>query len=143
MNQQRIIMNFTVPPSAEDLEVMAATVMEALPDEILEFCEGLAITVEEIADEALESELDLEDPFDLVALYKSGKEISPGVERKTANDDDLLLLFRRPLLDMWCESGEDLAALVRQTLIEEIGREYDFSEEEIDEMNRRHYQGML
>lgn len=136
-------MNYTVPPSCDDIEVIADTVLESLPEELMEFCEGLAIRVEELPDEALEDELDLDDPYDLVALYRSGSHISPGVESKTANDDDLILLFRRPLLDMWCESFDDLSELVRQVIIEELGSNFDFSEDEIDEMTNRHHQGML
>ena len=89
------------------------------------------------------AELDLDDPFDLLILYKSGKEISPGVVRKTANDDDVLILFRRPILDLWCESGEDLSLLVRTAMVEELGRHFEFSDDDIEEMSERHYQGML
>jgi predicted Zn-dependent protease with MMP-like domain len=117
--------------------------MESIPDELLGFCDGLAIAVEEIVDEAAVQDLDLEDAFDLLALYKSGKQISPGIEKKTANDEDVLLIFRRPVLDMWCETGEDLSVLIRQVMIEELGRNFEFSESEINEMTRRHYQGML
>ncbi|MGQ0527268.1 MAG: metallopeptidase family protein [Alphaproteobacteria bacterium] len=143
LNAQQIIMNFTAPPSVSDLEGMATGILQGIPDELLEFCEGIALRVEEFPDEATEQELDLESPYDLLALYKSGREISPGVEKKTANDDDLLVLYRRPLLDMWCESCEDLAGLIRQVMIEEFGRHFDFSEGEIEEMTSRHYQGML
>lgn len=143
MNEQRIIMNFSVPPSLEDLEVMASSIIESLPDEILEFCDGLAVRVDDLADEAVEEEFDLDDPFDLVVLYRSGKEISPGVEKRTANDDDVLVVYRRPLLDLWCETGEDLNALFRQIIIEELGRHFDFADDEIDEMAGRHFQGML
>lgn len=137
MNEQRIIMNFTVPPSGEDLEVMVASILESLPDELVDHCEGVAVRVEEIPDEATESELDLENPFDLLALYRSGKEISPGVEKKTANDDDVLILYRRPLLDMWCEHGEDLMGLLRQVVIEELGRHFEFSDDDIEDMASR------
>jgi len=143
MDQQRIIMNFTVPPSADDLEVIAEEALELLPEELMEFCDSLAIQIEEIADEALETDLDLEDPFDLVALYRSGGQIAPGVEKKVANDEDLLIIFRRPLLDIWCETGDNLNDVVRQVMIEELGQNFDFSEDEIDEMTQRHYQGML
>lgn len=143
MDGKQIIMNFTRPPSDEDLEVIAGESLESLPEELLEFCEGIAIAVEELPDEVTAAELELEDVYDLLALYKSGKEISPGVERKSANDDDVLVLYRRPILDMWCEGGEDLGALVRQIMIEELGRHFDFSEDEIEEMTGRHYQGML
>jgi predicted Zn-dependent protease with MMP-like domain len=44
---------------------------------------------------------------------------------------------------MWCETGEDLNLLVRQALIEELAHNFEFSEDEIDDMARRHYQGML
>jgi predicted Zn-dependent protease with MMP-like domain len=140
---QRIIMNHTSPPGAEDLEVIAGNALEALPEELMRSCESLAIRIEEWPDETTESELDLQDPYDLLALYKSGKEISPGIEKKTANDDDVLIIFRRPVLDMWCDTGDDLTGLIRQVMIEELGRHFDFSEDEIDEFARRHYQGML
>ncbi len=141
--QQQIIMNYSVPPGAEEIEVMAATMLDNLPEELLEYCEGLAIKVEDFPDETIIGELDIEDPYDLLALYKSGKEISPGVEKKTANDDDVLVIYRRPLLDMWCESCDDLMGLLRQVIIEELGRHFDFPDEEIEELGRRHYQGML
>lgn len=143
MDQQRIIMNFSVPPSADDLEVMAREALDNLPEEILELCEDLAIEVEDFPDETVESEMELDDPYDLLALYRSGKQISPGVQKKVANDDDVLILYRRPILDMWCETGEDLAHIVREVMIEELGNNFEFSEDEIEEMARRHYQGRL
>lgn len=143
MDTKQIIMNYSRPPSIEDMVVIAGEILDQLPEEILEFCEGLAIRVEDFPDESTEQEVDLEDPYDLLALYRSGKEISPGVQKKTANDDDLLILFRRPILDMWCESGDDLPGLIRQVMIEELGRHFDFSDDEIDEMSARHFQGML
>lgn len=134
MEGQRIIMNYTFAPSLTDVEEMALEILEALPDELMECCEDLAIEVEDFPDEATEQELDLEDSYELLALYKSGKEISPGVEKKETKDDDVLVLYRRPVLDMWCESGENLGVLIRQIMIEELARHFDFSDDEIDEM---------
>lgn len=143
MDHQQIIMNYTLPPSVEDLTVIAQEAMDNMPEEILELCDDIAIRVEELADEVLEQELDLEDPFELLALYRSGKQLSPGVESKIANDDDVLIIFRRPVLDLWCEHGENINSLMRQTIIEELGQNFDFSDDEIEEMSARHYQGML
>lgn len=143
MDCQQIIMNFTMAPSLEDLEALSKIVLEALPDELLRECEDLKIVVEDIADETILNDLDVEDSFDLPALYKSAKEIAPGIERKVANDDDVLVIFRRAVLDVWCETGEDLQSIIRQVIIEELGRYFDFSEDDIEEMNSRHYQGML
>ena len=143
MDRKKIVMNFTCPPSAEDVEGIAQAAVDNLPEELLEFTENMTLRVEEIADEALEQEFDLEDPYELVALYRSGKEIAPGVERKVANDDDILILFRRPLLDLWGETEEDINLLVRQVIIEELGQNFDFSDREITEMTSRHHQGIL
>lgn len=143
MGAKQIIMNFTVPPSADDLEVMATSIVETLPEELAEFCESVGIVMEDFPDETLEQEMGLDDAYELMALYRSGKEIAPGVEKKTANDDDVLFLFRRPILDMWCETGDDLATFLRQIMIEELGKHFDFSDDEIEEMADRHYQGML
>lgn len=143
VDSRQIIMNFTVPPGTDDLEVIASEALDNLPEEILEFCDGLSVQVEEFPDAAVEAELDLDDPYDLLALFRSGKQISPGVESKVANDDDILILYRRPILDVWCERGDELSGIVREVMIEELGSHFDFSEDEIEEMTRRHYQGML
>jgi predicted Zn-dependent protease with MMP-like domain len=99
--------------------------------------------VEDFPDEAVQHDLDLDDPYELLALYRSGSQIAPGVTKKTANDDDILMIFRRPLLDAWCESGEDLGTLIRHVMIGELGQNFDFSEEDIEEMISRHFQGIL
>ncbi len=143
MEAQRIIMNYTVPPSAEDFEALSLDIFQGIPEELLCNCEDITIVIEEIADEATQVDLGLEDPFDLLALYKSGKVISPGIEKKVTDEDDILVLYRRPLLDMWCETEEDLQLLIRQVIIEELGRYFEFPEEDIQEMVSRHYQGML
>jgi predicted Zn-dependent protease with MMP-like domain len=143
MDQQKIIMTFSTPPMPEDMEVIARAALDNLPEEIMERCEELEIVVEELPDEAVEQELDLDDPYDLLALYRSGKEITPGVERKVAQDDDVLILYRRPILDLWCETGEDLALTIRNVMIEELGTYFEFSEDDIEEMSARHYQGMF
>ncbi len=143
VDQQRIIMNFSAPPSGEDLVVMAQGIFETLPEELLEHCDTLIIEIEEFPDEATEAEMELEDPYELLALYRSGKELSPGVESKVANDDDVLILYRRPILDYWCDSGEDLTNVVREVMIEELGSHFEFSDRDIEEMTARHHQGML
>lgn len=143
MNQNRIIMNFSAPPSQDDLETIAAQIIETLPEELLEFCEELAVKVEDFADDAIMAEAGTDDPYEMLALFRSGKEISPGVKKKVANDDDVFFLYRRPILDLWCETQEDLTALIREVMIEELGRSFEFSDDDIEEMTARHYQGMI
>jgi predicted Zn-dependent protease with MMP-like domain len=141
MNQHKIIMNFTAPPTAEDIETMAKELLASLPDEIQGNCKELTLRIEDFPDDVLQSELNLEDPYELIALYRSGKEIAPGVVKKVANDDDVLMIFRRPLLDLWCETQDDLTFLLREVMIEELARNFEFSEDEIEEMTARFNQG--
>ncbi len=131
-------MNYSSAPTVDDITVLAMQVLSSLPDELAEACEELGLQVEEFPDETLENEMELETPYELLALYKSGKELSPGVEKKVANDDDILLLFRRPILDLWCETGDDLAGLVREVIIEEIARSQEFSENDIANMLKQY-----
>lgn len=141
--QQHIIMNFTTPPSDDDIRVIAEQAVDSLPDEISGNVETLNVVIEDIADETTATDMELDDPFELIALYRSGKHVAPGVESKIANDDDAMILYRRPLLDLWCESGDDLNILIRQVIIEELAQNFDFSDDEIEEMTERHFQGML
>lgn len=143
MDRKQIIMNFSVPPADDDLKVMAQSIIEALPEELAEYIEDLEVLVEEFPDETIESEMELEDSYELLALYKSGKEISPGVEKKEQGEDDQLVLYRRPILDLWCESQDDLSGLLRQIVIEEIAKNFEFSDDDTEDMIERHYQGML
>lgn len=141
--RQQIIMHFASPPSVDDILGIASSHLEMLPEELLEKCNDLQIRVEEFPDTATEQEMDLTDAYDLLALFRAGSQISPGVTRKTSDADDVLVIYRRPVLDMWCESGEDLNHLIRQVMIGELGEALEFSEDDIEEMINRHYQGML
>lgn len=139
MTAQHIVMNFATPPSLDDLLVMASQGVTNFPEELLDCIEDLAIEVESFPDDSVVSEESIDDPFDCVAFYRSGKELYPGVEKKHSKDKDTLILYRRPLLDMWCETCEDLNALLRQIMIEEVARHFDFTEPDIHDMVARHH----
>ena len=51
--------------------------------------------------------MDLETPFDLLGLYR-GVDLSRKSVGDVAQDMDMVFLYRRPILDYWCETGEDL-----------------------------------
>lgn len=134
MSRHDIIMNVSRPPSLDEVEGIGRQVMETLPDELAEACEEVVLEVEEFPDAALAQDLGLEGDYDLLALFRSAKELAPGIQKKVANGDDTLVLFRRPVLDLWCETGEDLSALVREIIIEELCRAFEFSEEDTHRM---------
>ncbi len=142
-DRQDIIMNFGAAPSIDDVTTIVRGVLNSLPDELEEACEDLEIDIQDFPDEMTEIDQNLNDPYELLCLYKSAKEVSPGVEKKAADGNDLLIVYRRPVLDYWCESGDEFGLVVRQVVIEEIAGQQDFSDDEIDEMVSRHHQGVL
>ena len=45
---------------------------------------------------------------------------------------DMIFLYRRPILDYWCETGEELGHVVRHVLIHEIGHHFGLSDDDMD-----------
>lgn len=142
--RHEIIMNFTTSPGLDDLTVLARQALDSLPGEIsTTIAEELSLVVEEFPDEAVEEEMELSSPYELLALFRSAREVAPGIQKKIANGDDTLFLYRRPILDLWCETGDDLSALVTEVVVEEVARGLEFSEEDIKEFVLRARQNAL
>jgi predicted Zn-dependent protease with MMP-like domain len=139
-SRQEIIMNFSTPPSDEDLMVLARECVENMPDEFAAFCKDLDVAVEDFVDEHTESQLETDDAYEVLLYIKSGKEISPGIESVSSANNDTLLLYRRAIIDYWAETQEDLADLVTRIIFEEIAAEHDYTAEEIAEMVNTHLQ---
>ncbi len=119
------------PPSADDIAGIARKALAEIPVELRRQVRDLAILVEEFPDAETEAAMGLESPFDLLGLYHG-----VSLDRRSISDapDDLdrVFLYRRPLLDYWCETGEPIEAVVRNTLIHEIGHHFGFSDDDMD-----------
>jgi predicted Zn-dependent protease with MMP-like domain len=122
------------PPSADDIERIGRQVLDELPEMFRRYVRDVVIAVEDFPDDATLRDLGLESPFDLLGLYH-GVPVGRGSSLAPPRDDvDRISLYRRPLLDYWCETGEALAAIVRNTLIHEIGHHFGFSDEDMEEI---------
>lgn len=129
----RLIPPHTTPPSLSDLETIAQTAFAEIPEELRVYAADIIIRVEDFPDEDVEQEMDLESPFDLLGLYRgvAMPQISfAGGPPRT--DVDMIFLYRRPILDYWCETGEDLTSLVKHVLIHEIGHHFGFSDDDME-----------
>src|SRR5258708_12919580 len=110
----------TRPPSLDDRAQLAEQALATIPEELRQHVGSVVLRVDDFPDEEVERDMELESPFDLLGLYR-------GVDllHKSVNDPvphvDMIFLYRRPLLDYWCETGEELAAVVRHVLIHQIG----------------------
>jgi predicted Zn-dependent protease with MMP-like domain len=118
------------PPSADDIEAIGRQVLDELPETFRGFVRGVVITVQDFADEATLRDLAIDSPFDLLGLYSG---VPVGHAELTQRDDvDRIYLYRRPLLDYWCETGNPLADIVLNTLIHEIGHHFGFSDDDME-----------
>ena len=120
-------MSRDLPPSLAEIEALAQHVLDTMPGRLKRHLGPVAIRVEEFPDEETEAEMALDSPFDILGLYRG-----VALPRKSISDPrpqlDMIFLYRRPILDYWCETGEDLADLVRHVMIHEIGHHFGFSD---------------
>ena len=119
------------PPSLADLDHLAREELARLPQELVRLAGNVAILVEEFPDAEVEAEMELESPFDLLGLYR-GVDLAHKSVMDTPSDIDMILLYRRPILDYWCETGEALQDIVRHLLVHEIGHHFGFSDEDME-----------
>lgn len=120
-----------LPPSLEDIARLAEEAFETIPDVLRRQVTGVTFLVEEFPDEEVEREMELDSPFDILGLY-SGVALAFKGTGDVPQDLDRIFLYRRPLLDYWCETGEDLRHVVRHVLIHEIGHHFGFSDDDME-----------
>jgi predicted Zn-dependent protease with MMP-like domain len=120
-----------VAPTLETLERLADQAYKSIPKRLRAHVDAVAIRVEEFPDDETVEAMGLESPFDLMGLYRG-----VSLDRKSVSDPtpqlDMIFLYRRPLLDYWCETGEELGHLIRHVLIHEIGHHFGFSDADME-----------
>jgi predicted Zn-dependent protease with MMP-like domain len=123
--------SFGLAPSLAEMEAMAARIFADLPAAFTAPCRDLVVRVEDFPDDDVLAEMGIESPFDLAGLYHG----VPLTDRQITNPrpmPDMVYLYRRALLDWWCEEERDLEALIRHVLIHEIGHHFGFSDADMD-----------
>ena len=122
-------------PSLAEIEALAARALAALPRRFKRHLGPVVIRVEDFPDRETERAMGLDSPFDLLGLYRG-----VALPHKSVSDPlphtDAIYLYRRPILDYWCDSGEDLFELVRHVVIHEVGHHFGFSDEDMERIER-------
>ena len=124
-----------LPPSLDDIAALGHEALDRIPAELRRHVGNVPIRVEDFPDEQTEIDMELDSPFDLLGLYRG-----VSMDRKSlldgSGDIDMIFLYRRPILDYWCETGEDLTDVVRHVLIHEIGHHLAVSDEDMERIER-------
>ncbi len=119
---------FGPPPSAAEIEALALAALTRLPEQFREHLGGVAVFVEDFADEETLASLGIDDPFELTGLYE-GVPLGEKSSFSSGTLPDRIRLFRLPVLDEWIAHGDEtLERLVAHVLVHEVGHHFGLSD---------------
>ena len=124
-------------PTSGDIEELAQSAYDSLPASFRRFCEGLVIQVVDFPDDETLDEMGAKTEFDILGLFRGR-----GLAHRSAVDEtgampNMIWLYRRPLLDFWCEGEDSLGAVVKHVLIHEIGHHFGLSDADMEAIEAR------
>ncbi len=124
--------DLTTAPSLDDFARLARQAFDALPSEFRAAAGEVVIRIDDFADEEVLAGFGMEDPFELTGLYH-GVDIGSRDGLGPAPEPSRIFLYRRPILDEWCERGDvALSDLIAHVLIHEIGHHFGLTDDDID-----------
>jgi predicted Zn-dependent protease with MMP-like domain len=123
-------------PTLADIEALAQAAVERLPDMFRQHLVSVILRVEDFPDDQVMAEMGLETPWDLLGLYW-GRPVGMKGDVPTGALPDMIFLYRRPMLDLWCEGDDRLDALVTHVLVHEVGHHFGLSDEAMEAIERQ------
>ncbi len=102
--------------------------LDAIPAAFRKRMRNIAVVVEDWPPEEVLEEMEIEDPHDLLGLYRG----VPLDEREAAYAGlpDHIAIYQRPIESL-SRDPDELRAIVMDTVIHEVGHHFGLSEEEI------------
>ena len=122
-----------IAPTLEEIKSIALEAYAHFPEEIREVASDIVIDVADFPSDNIIDDLGLETPFDILSLFEG---TGPAELWTPGNKEgpNRVTLYRRALLDYWCDNEEPLGAIIAQVLLHEIAPHYGFDDEDIDDM---------
>jgi len=122
-------------PTADNIEALARTAIAGLPPAFRDPLREVVLKVEEFAAPEVLDGLGIASPYGLLGLY-SGISINHKSVWQTPRSPDMILLYRRPILDFWARGSESLARIIRHVVIHEAGHHFGFSDADMAAIER-------
>lgn len=119
-------------PSLDDIEALAVAALEALPQPFRDLCRDVTCYVQEFPEDSTLDELGIESEFDLMGLFRGVGMTEEGMAPATGRMPNSVWLYRRPILDYWCEHEETLGHVVTHVLVHELGHHFGFSDADME-----------
>ena len=123
-------------PTLTDIEALADAAYARLPGRFRRRCEGLVIQVVDFPDDETLDEMDAESEFDLLGLFRGRGLPDRGAVAETGELPNMIWLYRRPLLDFWCDGDDTLSAVVAHVLVHEIGHHFGLTDADMEAIER-------
>jgi predicted Zn-dependent protease with MMP-like domain len=121
-------------PSLDDFARLAREAFDTLTEPFRSLAGEVVIRVDDFADDPTLAMMEMEDPFELTGLYH-GVDIGLRDSLGPAAEPSRIFLYRRPILDEWCERGDvGLSEIIAHVLIHEIGHHFGLDDDRIDEI---------
>ena len=119
-------------PTLEDMDGLAKAAFARLPATFRRLCEGLVIQVVDFPDDETLDDMGAQSEFDLLGLFRGRGLAQRGAVDETGELPNMIWLYRRPLLDFWCEGEDSLGAVVTHVLVHEIGHHFGLSDADME-----------
>ncbi len=117
----------TFAPSLADFEALAQAAVERLPPLFRDHLGHVLLRVEDFPDAEVMAAMELETEWDILGLYQ-GRHVGMKGDEPSGVLPDMIFLYRRPLLEEWCEGEDSLEALVTHVLVHEVGHHFGLSD---------------
>ncbi|WP_339872569.1 metallopeptidase family protein [uncultured Brevundimonas sp.] len=118
-------------PALDDFARLARAALAALPEPFRALAGDVVLRIDDFADDETLAGLGIDDPFELTGLYH-GVDIGRQEGFGPAPEPSRVFLYRRPILDEWCERGNvGLYEIISHVLVHEIGHHFGLDDDQI------------
>ena len=122
----------TKAPSLDDVERIARRAYDELPEAFRALTGEMLIRIADFPEDDALAALDLDSPLDLLGLFQGVGMAHGSAAPFTGQLPNAIWLYRRPILDYWCETEETLEEIITHVLIHEIGHHFGLSDDDME-----------